>query len=604
MLANTAAAPFSREGWIFEIKWDGYRAIVENENGFRFYSRNGISFEERFPSLTAAFKKLTHRCIIDGEVVWLYENGKAAFQQLQHFDASVKGQLVFQAFDLLSLDGKNICQLSLVERKSLLKKLLGSNKTVRYTSHIEAKGEAFFKETTRLKIEGIMAKKADSIYTAGKRSRDWLKIKNTQTADVFIAGFTAPRGARNKFGSLILATKKGQHWIYAGHVGTGFGVSTLNELYAMLLPLETGKNPFGKIVQVNDNPTWVKPLLVVEIGYKEITKDGIFRNPSFKRLRDDKMATISKSPAGKKTPASKTTGTIKAGAISVPVTNLQKVFWPEEGYTKGDMINYYKMMAGYILPYLKDRPLSLKRNPNGISDAGFYHKDAGENAPSFVKVFPYKTDEKVIDYIVCNNAATLIYLANLGCIEFNPWNNRLQHLDEPDWLLIDLDPAKKNNFNQVIEVAIAAKELLDKAKLKAYCKTSGATGLHIYLPLHANYSYQVVKNFAEIFMHLLHEQVPAFTTMERSLAKRGDNIYLDYLQNRAGQTLAAPYSIRPVPGATVSTPLEWKELKPGLNPGDFDFKNIQSRLSKKGDLFKPVLSEKNNIYKALKLLNT
>ena len=294
---------------------------------------------------------------------------------------------------------------------------------------------------------------------------------------------------------------------------------------------------------------------------------------------------------------------IKAGTINVPVTNTQKLYWPDEGYTKGDMINYYKEIAPYILPYLKDRPLSLKRNPNGITDKGFFHKDAGENAPSFVKVFPYTNTEKTIDYIVCNNPATLIYLANLGCIEFNPWNNRIQKMDKPDWLLIDIDPSDKNDFNQVIEVARASKELMDKAKLTGYCKTSGASGLHVYLPMHAEYNYEAVKNFAEIFMHFLHELLPSFTSMERSLAKRGDNIYLDYLQNRTSQTLATAYSIRPVPGATVSTPLEWKEVKRGLHPSEFNFKNIFKRIAKKGDLFKPVLSEKNDISKALKLLN-
>jgi len=294
---------------------------------------------------------------------------------------------------------------------------------------------------------------------------------------------------------------------------------------------------------------------------------------------------------------------IKVGRIAVPVTNTKKIFWPEEGYSKGDVINYYKEISRYILPYLKDRPLSLKRNPNGILDGGFYHKDAGENAPAFVKVFPYKNEKKIIDYIVCNNVATLLYLANLGCIEFNPWNNRTQHKDEPDWLLIDIDPSKNNDFGQVIEVARAAKELMDKANLKGYCKTSGASGIHIYLPLHAMYTYPVVKNFAGIFMHLLHELVPGFTSVERSLAKRGNNIYLDYLQNNAGQTLAAAYSIRPVPGATVSTPLEWKELTAGLHPSDFNFKNIFKRIEQKGDLFKPVLNEKNNLDQALKLLN-
>lgn len=297
-----------------------------------------------------------------------------------------------------------------------------------------------------------------------------------------------------------------------------------------------------------------------------------------------------------------TAKTIKAGNIHVPVTNFNKIFWPKDGYTKGDVINYYQQVSDYILPHLKDRPLSLKRNPHGIEDKGFYHKDAGENAPSFVKVFPYRNEEKVIDYIVCNNAATLIYLANLGCIEMNPWNNRCRQTDKPDWLAIDIDPGEHNNFKQVIEVAQAAKSVIDKAKLKACCKTSGASGIHIYIPLHAQYNYELVKQFGEFFMQQVQKLLPELTTLERTIAKRGKKIYLDYLQNRPGQTLASVYSIRPVAGATVSAPIEWKELTTSLHPSDFNIKNMEKRLQKKGDLFKPVLTEKNNLKNAFALL--
>ncbi|TMI66522.1 MAG: DNA polymerase LigD [Bacteroidetes bacterium] len=286
------------------------------------------------------------------------------------------------------------------------------------------------------------------------------------------------------------------------------------------------------------------------------------------------------------------------------VTNTHKIFWPDEGYTKGDLINYYKTMAIYILPHLKDRPLSLKRNPNGIKDAGFYHKDAGENAPSFVKVYPYDNGEKVIDYIVCNNEATLIYLANLGCIEINPWNNRYQKKNKPDWLAIDLDPGKHNSFKQVIETAQVAKTVLDKGKLKGYCKTSGASGIHIYIPLNAEYDYDTVKQFGQFFMQQIQEQLPGSTTLERTISKRGKKIYLDYLQNRPGQTLASVYSVRPVEGATVATPIEWKELTSSLDPAAFTMKNIHKRVMKKGDLFKKVLTEKNNLRKALQLLTS
>lgn len=299
----------------------------------------------------------------------------------------------------------------------------------------------------------------------------------------------------------------------------------------------------------------------------------------------------------------KTITTVKAGNKNVPVTNTDKVFWPEQGYTKGDVIKYYQAVAEFILPHLKDRPLSLKRNPNGIKDSGFYHKDAGEDAPSFVKVYPFQNEEKIIDYIVCNNEATLVYLANLGCIEMNPWNNRYQKEDKPDWMAIDLDPGDDNTFNQVIEVAQTCKNLLDKGNLAACCKTSGASGIHIYVPLKARYDYEAVKDFGKFFMQKVEELLPAITTLERTKSKRGKKIYLDYLQNNRGQTLASAYSIRPVAAASVSTPIEWEELNNKLDPGNFTIKNMNSRLKSKGDLFREVLTANNDLKAARRLLS-
>lgn len=297
--------------------------------------------------------------------------------------------------------------------------------------------------------------------------------------------------------------------------------------------------------------------------------------------------------------------TIKAGKANVVVTNRQKIFWPKEKYTKGDVIDYYNRMSGYILPYIKGRPLSLKRNPNGINDPGFFHKDAGENAPAYVDVFKVRSESnnKIIDYIVCNNTATLIYLANLGCIEINPWNSTTKKIANPTWMVIDIDPSDKNKFAEVVDTALAVKMILDKAGAASYCKTSGASGLHIYIPLKNKYDYDTVKDFAHIIAAMAQEQVPSFTSLERSLSKRGPKIYIDWLQNRTGQTLACAYSIRPKPGATVSTPLAWKEVNHQLHPSQFTMLNIEARVKKKGDLFAPVLKESVSIEKALKKLN-
>ena len=303
--------------------------------------------------------------------------------------------------------------------------------------------------------------------------------------------------------------------------------------------------------------------------------------------------------------ATKEKSEIKIGKSVVTISNRKKIYWPEDGFTKGDVIDYYNKMADYILPHLKGRCLSLKRNPNGINDKGFYHKDAGENAPPFVDVFKVKSEsnQKIIDYIVCNNKATLLYVANLGCIEINPWNSTTKKQSHPTWMVIDIDPSDKNKFTEVVDAALATKMVLDKAGVSCYCKTSGASGLHVYIPLKNKYDYETVRDFAHIIASLVQEQLPETTTLERSLSKRGPKIYVDYLQNSAGQTLASVYSIRPVRGASVSTPLDWKEVNHQLSPQQFTIENILLRVKRKGDLFLPVLNESNSVDKALKALN-
>lgn len=293
--------------------------------------------------------------------------------------------------------------------------------------------------------------------------------------------------------------------------------------------------------------------------------------------------------------------TLTINRHQVKLTNQQKIFWPDEGYTKGDVITYYNTISSYILPYLKDRPQSLKRNPNGIMEKGFYHKDAGDAAPDWVSRVSIlaESTHKTVDYIICNNRETLLYLNNLGCIEINPWNSRASKPEHPDYLVLDIDPDEKNTFDEVIDVALIIHEILEKAGATSYCKTSGATGMHIYVPLHAVYPYDQVRPFAELVARLANEQLPKTTTLERPLHKRKGRIYIDYLQNSRGQTLASVYSLRPVPHATVSTPLEWKEVRHGLTPLDFDINSISRRLEKKGDLFRGVLREKTDLKKCI-----
>lgn len=302
--------------------------------------------------------------------------------------------------------------------------------------------------------------------------------------------------------------------------------------------------------------------------------------------------------------AEKTEDVVQIDRHQLTITNVNKIYFPKDKITKGDVIAYYDMMAPVILPYLKDRPLSLKRNPNGINDKGFYHKDAGEGAPKYVKVFPdfSPSSNKTVDYIVCNNKATLIYLANLGCIEMNPWNSTTRSPDKPTYMIIDIDPSPKNTFDQVVTVAQAVQEVLNNAGAIAYPKTSGATGIHVYMPLNNKYDYELVREFGRVIATMVNEMLPGMTSIERSLKKRGNKIYVDFLQNSKGQTLASAYSLRPRDGATVSAPLLWKEVKAGLHPSQFTIHNIQKRVKKLGDLFFMVLKEGNNLKTCLRNL--
>jgi len=297
--------------------------------------------------------------------------------------------------------------------------------------------------------------------------------------------------------------------------------------------------------------------------------------------------------------------TEKTGIKKVAFTHQDKIFWPEEGYTKGDVIDYYNTVYPHIIKYMKGRPESLYRTPNGIKEQGFFHKDAGLAAPEWVKSVPLYSEsaDKEINYIVCYDKPTLLYLANLGCIEMNPWHSRVDNIDRPDYLVLDIDPSEENTFEQVIETALVIKETLGRAGAVSFPKTSGATGIHVYVPLGAKYTYGQAKDFAHIVAMQAHEQLPEITSLTRPLGKRGkDHIYIDFLQNRKGQTIACAYSLRPKPGATVSAPLEWKEVKSGLHPSDFTFKNIMARIEKKGDLFGGVLLKGIDMTKCIKKL--
>lgn len=621
MLAKSFENAFDDEGWIFEIKWDGYRAIADlSHKNPLFYSRNGISFLSKFERVTEDFEQQKHKMILDGEIVAYDEHGKPNFQLLQQIGDNPNLALTYQVFDLLWLNGHSTEDLPLLQRKELLKEALTETDIIKYCDHIPEKGIDFFNQMKSMKLEGMIAKKSDSLYVENHRTTDWLKIKFTATDEAIICGFTEPRGSRKSFGALILGKYIDDELIYCGHTGTGFNNESLQQLYGRLEKLIIKTSPFKTIPKTNMPVTWTKPELVCEIKYSEITKDGIYRHPVFVAIREDKEPEeITISPIKPKikemkarTSTKKVENTEKEKEVTldkhtVKLTNQNKIYFPKDGITKGEVIEYYQSVASYILPYLKNRPLSLNRFPNGIEEQGFYQKDAGDNMPDWIKTTKVysESNDKYIDYVYCNDKATLAYLNNLGCIDMNPWNSALPDLEHPDYLVLDLDPSKKNTFDHVIETALQVNEVLQSVKIKGYCKTSGSTGIHVYIPMGGKYDFDQVKDFAHILMKQVNEKLPKLTTLERSLQKRDDKkIYLDYLQNRTGQTLASAYSLRPKEGASVSMPLEWEELKPSLKPTDFTIDNALERIKEKGDLFKPVLGKGIDMMKVLELLQS
>jgi bifunctional non-homologous end joining protein LigD len=620
MLAKSSDDAFDDEEWIFEIKWDGYRAVADlNKKQPLFYSRNGISFLSKFDKIVQDFIQQKHRMILDGEIVAFDENGKPSFQLLQQIGDNPDLALTYQVFDLLWLNGHSTEELPLIQRKELLKDALVETDLIKFCDHVPEKGIEFFNQMKKMQLEGMISKKADSIYTENSRSTDWLKIKFTNTEEAVICGYTEPKGSRIGFGALILGKFFKGNLIYAGHTGTGFNALSLKEILERLQKIEIDISPFENTPKTNMPVTWVKPEIVCEVKFSEITKDGMFRHPVFVAIREDKsiedLSTI--LPKKHDTMEAKKTKTKKAVSENeneltlnkhkIKLTNQDKIYFPKDEISKGDVIEYYQSVAEFILPHLKNRPLSLNRFPNGIEESGFYQKDAGDSIPDWIKttqVYSESTD-KNIEYAICNDKATLAYLNNLGCIDFNPWNASVPNLDKPDFLVLDLDPSKKNSFDDVIETALAVNEVLQSVEIEGYCKTSGSTGIHIYIPVKAKYTFDQVKDFAHILMKQVHDKLPEITTLERSLQKRDEKkIYLDYLQNRQGQTLASVYSLRPKEGAAVSMPIEWDELKKGLKPTDFNIENALERIKAKGDLFKPVLGKSIDMMKALELLQS
>lgn len=596
MLCTLVDEPFDRTGWLFEIKWDGYRAIAsKHKDKVELYSRNHLDFKEKYPSVVEALRLIRHDVLLDGEIVATDEAGVARFEWLQNWHRQPKGQLQYQVFDILWCDGHDLRTMPLLERKKILKSLLPKNSLIKYSDHVETKGTALFTKMRQQGLEGMVAKRADSPYHESTRGADWLKIKTHLRQEVVIGGFTEPRGSRKYLGSLLVGVYDNGELTYVGHSGGGIADAARKELYELLVKKERASSPFSTRPKPNAPVHWVKPELVCEMSFSEWTNDGYMRHPEFKGLRPDK-----KSQDVHREKLQHTASVHKSRSnLPFEQTHLDKIFFPKHGYTKGDLFTYYTEVAKYILPYLKDRPLSLNRMPGGINGESFFQKN-NPHLPDWVPHADIFSDSNNADlrWIVGGDLATLLYVVQLGSIEINPWNSRTKNLNNPDWIVIDLDP-EGVSFEKVIEVARTVKQVCDDWEIPTYPKTSGKTGLHIYIPMQAKYTFEQGKNLAHLIALEVNKRQPMLTSVERNPEKRHHKIYLDYLQNREGQTLAAPYSVRPTPDAAVSMPLEWKEVKKGLKPTDFTIKNAPKRLKHRGDIWKPLLKKGINLSKVL-----
>lgn len=645
MLATLVDEPVEEPGWLYEIKWDGYRALgYLNAGAVDIRSRNNKSFNEKFYPVFDALKQWRINAVVDGEILVVNDKGVPDFSDLQAWRSEADGHLAFYLFDILWLEGVDLMNLPLTERREILRSVVPANDTIKFSENFDATGNEFFELASKMGLEGIMAKKATSLYIPDLRTREWLKIKTEKRQEAIIAGYTKNENTSRQFSALLLGLYEHDEFKFIGVVGTGFTNKLQEEILQKLKPLQTTVCPFKIVPDYNKpsrfrpNPpkaevTWLKAEMVCEISYREMTKDGAIRHPSFRGLREDKDAkdVVREKPTPAAEVATEKTALHTSKVISAPgkkerktllnpkdemqtrnlgghdlkFTNLSKIYWPKEKVSKRDMLNYYFLAAPYMLPYYMDKPQTLNRYPHGINGETFYQKNVKGKVPGWIETFPYysETDREHKEFLLITNEASLLYVASLGCIEINPWSSRRQTPDNPDWCIIDLDP-DKNSFNQVIEAANVTKKILDAIDVTSFCKTSGSTGLHIYIPLGAKYTYEDSKEFGRSIAKLVHAQLPKFTSIERKVADRGGKMYIDFLQNRPKATVAGPYSLRPKPGAPVSMPVHWEEVKKGLSILDFTIFNAIDRLKEQGDIFKGVLGKGINLKKALKKMDS
>lgn len=628
MKATLVAQPFTDPEWLFETKWDGFRGIATVDGKkLKLVSRNNLDLLDRFPGLKDLPSGVAcQRAVLDGEVVRLDKKGVSRFALMRGESAATPpgSETLYQAFDLLHLDGFDLTHVPLEQRKSLLRAVVRPHVHLKYTDHVEFAGEEYFTETKRKGLEGMVAKERSSEYAQGQRTRTWLKIKNSLQQEFVVGGWTEGSGAREgTIGALLLGYYDGDKLRYAGRVGSGFAEASLAEAHAKLTRLARRGSPYAGASPLPRTRSirYVQPRLVAEVKFEEWTPDGQLRQPVFLGLRTDKSARevereeprraarrdLGWSP-GTQRPESRTRGPrrVKLNAplnvahSPVPLSNLSKPFWRSPKVSKQDVLNYYYRVAPVLLLHLKDRPLSMKRYPDGATGGYFYQKHVPVH-PTFVETVVVHESTGPTRYALVNNIETLLWAANLADLEMHPWYSRRGALDRPDFVVFDLDPTDDKDLDGVRAVALVLKEVLDEFGLVGFPKSSGSRGIHVYVPIAPKFSYDDTKFFAKAVTQLIHQLAPSQTTLEFYKRKR-HGVYVDYLQNIQGKTLANAYSLRARPGAPVSTPLTWAEVKRGFKIEQFNIKSVLPRLKKLGDLWAPTLTLHQNLAPALKKL--
>jgi bifunctional non-homologous end joining protein LigD len=607
MLATLAKELPQGGDWLYEVKWDGYRAIAYVHGGeAQFLSRNDNDLTPRFPTVERALERAvrTPDCVLDGEICALDAEGRATFSAMQQGKPDT--QYIYVVFDVLEVEGKALIDLPLVERRERLEQLLDRRKSDIQISEAFEDGERLYAAAVEQRYEGVIAKRPDSRYEPGRRTGQWLKVKTHDSQEFVIAGFTKGQGRRaGRFGALVLGTYEGGELRYVGNVGTGFTDDEIDRLLARLEPLARPETPFAEAPKMpkvrKGDVVWVEPQLVAQVEFVEWTHDGRLRAPSYQGLREDKAP----EQVHREEPLP---NELRKGKRVLRLSNLDKPFWPEEGITKGDLLRYYRAVAPVLVPHLKERPFTMKRYPDGWQGKFFFQKDAPSHMPEWIKrvEIVVSTREsprqrRKIQAPVVNDDLSLLWMANMACIDCNTWYSRVDKPERPDFVLFDLDPSPDVGFPETVQVARLIKQALDMLELDSFAKTSGSEGIHVLVPIDRRSTYADTRRFAEVVAGALARAHPGLATTEWTKAKR-KGVLIDANQNGEGKTIASVYSVRPKPGAPVSTPLRWEEVDESLDPRAFTMEAVLERVARHGDLFEGVLTTKQSLARALKAL--